>query len=276
MNQIGVSTAIFSITAPGVVILGDGSEASARLARQINEEVAQMRDLKPKTFGFFATLPSLMNPDAAIKEIRYALDELHADGVCLCTRYGQGHNYLGHERFRPVWAELNSRRAVVFIHPTHSVDTGLVNPTSPQPIFDYPHETLRTAMDMILCNTKRDFPDCKVIHSHAGGTLSFLVGRVSGIYEYMFPGTVNKAQIEEDAKSFYFDLALSTSPDTLYLLLKWAPHDCILFGSDFPYAPSQGIVNFGKSFDTYPMEEELRAKLCYENAWKLFPRLAPK
>ena len=278
MTEIGAATGILSITSPGVVILGEDGEAAASLARHCNEFAAKLRDANPRGFGFFATLPSLIDVDAAIKEIRYALDELHADGVCLYTRYSTDDNcYLGQERFKPVWKELNSRKAVVFIHPTHSVDTRLVNPWSAQPIFDYPHETLRTAVDLILTGTKRANPDCKIILSHAGGTLPFIVGRVSNIFQHAYPELhTNKAQIEEDAKSFFYDLALSGTPNALKILLDWAPQDHILFGSDFPYAPRGTIADISKDFDQYPMDDVLRKKICYENAGKLFPRLAPK
>ena len=278
MNEIGVATGILSITSPGVVILGEDGEAASRLARQINEFAAKLRNTNPRKFGFFATLPSLMDVDATIKEIRYAFDELHADGVCLYTRYSNNDNfYLGQNRFKPVWKELNSRKAVVFIHPTHSVDTRLVNPWSAQPIYDYPHETTRTAMDLILTGTKRANPDCKIILSHAGGTLPYLIGRVSNIFQYAYTElNTNKAQIEEDAKSFYFDLALSGTPNVLDILKDWAPHDHILFGSDFPYAPRNTIVDISRDFDEYGIDETLRRKICYENAWKLFPRLAEK
>jgi hypothetical protein len=37
-----------------------------------------------------------------------------------------------------IWADLSRRDAVVFIHPTHPVDTQLVNQWLPQPMFDYP------------------------------------------------------------------------------------------------------------------------------------------
>jgi len=82
---------------------------------------------------------TLDNIDAVLAEVSYTLDTLKADGVTLFTRYGK--HYLGHPTFRPVWDELDKRSAVVFIHPTHSLNADLVSSVLPQPVIDYPHET---------------------------------------------------------------------------------------------------------------------------------------
>ncbi len=52
----------------------------------------------------------------AIAEATYALDTLRADGVAVETNH---HGmYMGDPRLDPLFAELNRRRAVVFMHPT--------------------------------------------------------------------------------------------------------------------------------------------------------------
>lgn len=177
MKHVCTSTTILSLTAPGSCIL-EGKE-SYELARKTNEYCADLRNKHPNEWGFFAALPSLLDTDAALAGIKYSLDVLGADGVTLFTRYGKGNYYLGHEAFKPIWAELDKRHAVVFIHPTHAVDTNKVNAKMAQPLIDYPHETTRTAMDMILSNTKRRHPNCKVFLSYAGGTLPYLISRVA-------------------------------------------------------------------------------------------------
>jgi hypothetical protein len=54
------------------------------------------------------------------------MDVLHVDGVTIFTRYGDNHTYLGHPSLEPIWAELNRRKAAVFVHPTLPVDTTMV------------------------------------------------------------------------------------------------------------------------------------------------------
>lgn len=116
MDRLGVQTAILLVTAPGACILK--GQASFDLARKLNIYAAELRDKKQEKFGFFAALPSLLDTEAALDEIRYALDTLHADGITLFTRYGDSNTYLGHPDIEPIWAELNRRKCVVFVHPT--------------------------------------------------------------------------------------------------------------------------------------------------------------
>lgn len=262
---------ILSVTAPGPCILKE-PQAAAKLARQLNESGASIRNSSPSEYGFFASLPNLLDTTLALEEIRYAVDELRADGVILFTRYGNDNHYLGHPDFRPIWEELNRRKSIVFVHPTHAVDTNLVNSHLPQPMFDYPHETGRTAMDLILSDTLNSVaPDCKIILSHAGGTLPYLIYRPAGMLPHT-PFTVGKSteQIVEEASLFYFDIAISSNPLTLGALLQLAKPGHVLFGSDFPNAPSEGIKYFTKNFENMQLSPDRRRDIEYEAAEKLF------
>lgn len=253
-KDIGVSKAILSVTAPGPVIKKDPL-AAAKLARECNEAGAAVRDAHPTQYGFFASLPSLFDTQLAIEEIRYALDELRADGVVIFTRYGQGNNYLGHEAFEPVWAELSRRKAVVFVHPTHPQDTNLINNLLPQPMFDYPHETGRTAMDLITSGRLRQHSGCKVILSHAGGTLPYLIYRAATMLPCMPDGSKRTRQeLLDEAKEFYFDTALSSGGPTFSALTEFAKPGHVLFGSDFPNAPRDAILKFSSLFDEHDVD----------------------
>lgn len=244
MDKLGVSTAVLSVTAPGACILT--GKPSHDLARRLNLEAAKHRQNSPSRFAMFASLPSLLDTDAALEELRFALDELHADGVTVFTRYGSQNVYLGHPDLEPIWAELNRRKCVVFVHPTHPVDTNPVNPKMPQPMIDYPHETTRAAMDMIMQRTCIKYPDCKVILSHAGGSLPYIISRIAVPLEAVpgpiasFKMGINHREVVESFRSFYYDLALSSSPAVLKLLLDLLPNDHILYGvSDT--GPSQAV-----------------------------------
>ncbi|KAF4543350.1 2-amino-3-carboxymuconate-6-semialdehyde decarboxylase [Lasiodiplodia theobromae] len=277
MKRLGIQTAILSVTAPGACIIE--GQASFDLARSLNEYAAEIRNKHPDKFGFFASLPSLLDTEAVLSEIRYSLDTLNADGIILFTRYGSSNTYLGHPSLEPIWTELNRRKSVVFIHPTHPADTTKVNPRMPQPMIDYPHETTRTAMDMIMNGTREKFPDCKVILSHAGGTLPYVVSRIAtplkaapSLLANELTG-VTYEKIMKAFRSFHYDLALSASPAVMNMLLELVPHDHILYGSDFPYAPPPAYPSFLQELEGFEMDWELRDRINYGNAHKLFPRL---
>lgn len=268
-KKFDIGTTILSLTAPGACILKD-PKASADLARKTNELAAQIRDEKPQEYGFFAALPNILDTELALKEIEYAYDVLKADGVTLFTRYGSGNTYLGHPDLKPIWAELNRRSAVVLVHPTHPVDTAQVSGL-PQPVIRYPFETTQTALDMIYNKTVKNNPNCKIILSHAGGTLPYLIGRPTSIF---CKTEEEVAEFEEQAKNFYYDVAVAGTENVLKVLETFAKPDHILYGSDTPYA-HDGIINFHTSrFDKYEFADpKLRDAINRGNALKLWPRL---
>lgn len=209
-----------------------------------------------------------------MEEIRYAFDELQADGVTLFTRYGDANYYLGHPKIQRIWQELDQRAAVVFIHPTHPVDTNLVNRMLPQPMIDYPHETTRTAVDLITTDTVRKYSHCKIILSHGGGNLPWLARRPAIMLKDLGLSDMTPEHFVENARMFYFDLALTDSTFALPLLQKFASPDHILFGSDFPYAPAATVRRFSKELSEAELSKQEEEKVNRENALKLFPRLS--
>ncbi|RFU74293.1 amidohydrolase family [Trichoderma arundinaceum] len=268
-DKFGITTTILSLTAPGACILKD-PKASANLARQANEFCAKLRDERPREYGFFAALPNLLDKELTLKEIAHAYDVLKADGVVLFTRYGEDNHYLGHPDFKDIWAELNRRSAVILVHPTHPVDTAQVSGL-PQPVIRYPFETTQTALDMLHNKTVRNNPNCKIILSHAGGTLPYLIGRPTSV--------LNKTKEDadafwEDARNFYYDTAVAGTENVLCILEKFAKPGHILYGSDTPYA-NNDIINFHTSRqDAYKFQDPtLAARVNRENALELFPRL---
>lgn len=276
-GEIGVSTAILSCTAPGPDIEKDITAAAA-LARSCNEYCAKLRNEQPQRFGFFASVPALSHTKEALAEIVYALDELKADGVILLTSYGHDSaRYLGDLSFTPIWDALSARSAVVLVHPTHAVGSLSGVGNLPQPVFDYPHETGRTALDMIVSHTlSRHAKACKIILSHAGGTLPYLIDRVAGLLPHSpasFSPGLSRDELLEQAREFYFDTAAASSPmhlKALFALLGKEGKSHVLFGSDFPNAPTESIKYYTEQLAE---NGDYTAQNLAANALELFPRL---
>jgi predicted TIM-barrel fold metal-dependent hydrolase len=126
MDRWGIDAALLSVSSPGLCF-GDATKAR-EVARSLNEFTSWCVARWPERFGFFATLP-LPDVQAALSEIDYALGTLHADGVGLLSNY-EG-NYLGDPHFDAIFAELDRRAAVIFVHPT--VFTGSAIPLAKTP-----------------------------------------------------------------------------------------------------------------------------------------------
>ncbi|KAL8826089.1 MAG: hypothetical protein Q9170_007541 [Blastenia crenularia] len=274
MEKLRIDMVFFSLSAPGAMIAGDCNQVRS-LVRKWNNYAFDLRTAYPKSFGFFAALPGLKDFEGVMAEIEHAFVDLHADGITLFTSYDG--KYLGAKEFEPIWAGLDKHHAVVHVHPIHSGERPFTTPFLPQPLIDYPHESARTASDLVLSGRKRQFPNCKIILSHAGGTLPYIAERLATLGNTIFHGLLEEKsprgdQVMEDLKSFYFDLAISGSPNVLDTLLKWAPRDRILYGSDFPFAG--GLEEyFDTALEGYDMDTKLRDMVFRENALTLYPRL---
>ncbi|KAH8728887.1 amidohydrolase family protein [Phaeosphaeriaceae sp. PMI808] len=270
MDRNGIDASILSLSAPGITFL-KSAEESGKLCRWVNEYSAKIRGENPSRFGFFATLPPIGQIESCLVELRHALDVLKADGVILFTSYDD--KYLGHSSFRPIWEELNHRGAVVFVHPIVPKTSGATSdPTIPRPIVDFPHETTRTAVSMIKSNTIRDYPNCKIILSHAGGTLPYVAPRIAYLNADLGPGEKSAEEFLEDAKNFYYDLALSGFQTSMDLLKGFAKEDHILYGSDFPFAREATIATQVENIRTNVTEDQLRHSIECGAAQNLFPR----
>jgi predicted TIM-barrel fold metal-dependent hydrolase len=131
-------------------------------------------------------------------------------------------------------------------------------------------------MDLVMSGTKRPYPECKIILSHAGRTLPPLLPRAAQLVSRLPPNFSVQRSTEDivaNAKSFYFYLALATSPEILDTFSKHFPTDRILFGSDMPYAQEGAVMAFNQLLNEYPLSEELKRMFAYENAMAPVPEV---
>jgi predicted TIM-barrel fold metal-dependent hydrolase len=267
MDSQEIATGILSLTAPGVV--GWHESERREMARRVNEYTADLVAKRPDRFGNFATVP-LPDVDGAISELEYALDTLCADGVILLGNYAE--KYLGDATFEPMWAELNRREVVVFVHP------GLPLPPAAGlagPLVDYPFDTTRTAVQLVLNGIVDRYPGARIILAHAGGFVPYASHRFAELAHVFRPEAAKPSDILASFQRFYFDTALSSSPAALPSLKAFAEDGRILFGTDFPFAPADVVASFTTKLDAYGglTSDEQRA-ISHGNAWTLFPRLA--
>jgi predicted TIM-barrel fold metal-dependent hydrolase len=265
MDAAGVATAIASITTPGVAF---GDEALARrLARECNEYAAKLAADHPGRFGNFAILP-WPNVDASLREIEYSLDTLKADGIGMLTSYGD--KWFGDPYFAPIFEELNRRKAVVYTHPTSANCCRNALAGIPDTAIEYGTDTSRAIVRTIFSGTTQKYPDLRVIFSHAGGTMPFLVERLVNLaktpqYVAQFP----KGYLAEAAK-YYYDTAQASNAAAMSALRKVVPVSQIVFGTDYPFRTSAEHVKALGECGVFTAAE-IRS-IERENPLKLVPR----
>jgi aminocarboxymuconate-semialdehyde decarboxylase len=268
MDSQEIETGILSLTAPSVVRWH--KHQRREMARRVNEYTTDLVAKRPDRFGNFATLP-LPDVDGALQELAHAFDTLRADVVILLSNYTG--KYLGDTAFEPLWAELDRRQVVVFVHPGQPrlpTAAGVAGA-----LVDYPFDTTRAAVQLVLNGIVDRYPQARIILAHAGGFLPYASHRFAELARVFQPDAANPTDILANFQRFYFDTALSSGPAALPTLKAFAGSGHILFGSDFPYAPAGIASSFTSKLDAYKglTADEHRA-ISHGNAWTLFPRLA--
>jgi 6-methylsalicylate decarboxylase len=265
MDKSGVATSIMSISEPSVWF-GDDA-AARRLARECNDYAARVMADHPGRFGLFGTLP-LPDVDGSLREIEYCFDTIKSDGVCVMTSY-QG-KYLGDPAFAPVMDELNRRKAVVYCHPFRAACCQNLLPDGLGLGIELTTDTTRTVVSVLFSGTASRCPDIRFIWSHGGGTLPYLVNRLTGTAQRPDVAPRLPKGLIYELQKFYYDTAMFYNPYPLATLMKLVPTSHVVFGTDFPFASAEtvhkGLGDYGFS------ASDLRA-IERENALGLFPRL---
>jgi predicted TIM-barrel fold metal-dependent hydrolase len=267
MDKAGVATGMVSPTAPGVWF-GDRNEARSA-AREINEYAAGKMVAQYKgRFGLFASLP-FPDVDGCLREIEYAFDTLKADGVGLLTSYDK--MWLGDKTFAPIFDELNRRNAVVYTHPTEAACCPNLVDGVGVTTLEYPTDTTRTIMNLIVGGTATRCPNIKFIFSHTGGTLVSVAGRFLGDAA----SAANLARAPEvnsrlyHIRRFYYDTAGSANPIQIQSLKLLVPASQIVFGTDFPIRSPEDTV---AGLETSGLSAQELRGVYRENAVKFLPK----
>ena len=268
MDASGVAVAMLSMSTPGITELGKGREQTRKIARSCNEYAASLlRDYKGR-FGSFAALP-LPDVEGSLAEAAYALDVLKLDGIGLLSSYGD--LYPGDPAFKPLFAELNRRKSVVFVHPTspHCCGTSLPYPAS---LDEFMFEVTRAITSMLFGGVFASYPDIQFIFTHAGGTMTPISARINAFgarhHEY---DAADPKGVYYELKKLHYDIANSTNASAMSALMNLVPTSQILFGSDTPYVPIAATAN---GLDKMTLPDDVRAAINRGNAEKLFPRFA--
>ena len=214
MDRGGVATAMLSL--PHSVQIWPAENAEGRrLAREWNDYIAKLASDHPGRFGVFAALP-ILDVEGSLRELEYALDTLHADGVCLMTNIGD--KWLGDAHYAPVFAELNRRGAVVYTHPVAPECCRGILAEFNDSVIEYGTDTTRAIGKLLFSGSAVRYPDIRFMFSHAGGTMPFLAGRfLQNIRGHPVPDKLPRGVLPE-LERFYYDVAQSAYPANMAAL----------------------------------------------------------
>jgi predicted TIM-barrel fold metal-dependent hydrolase len=264
MDDAGIDVAVLSLSTPGV--------QTRDLARQCNEFGAELLRTRPDRFGIFGCIP-LPDIDSSLNEIAYADDVLGLDGFVVFTNANGV--YLGDAVLEPVFAELERRKAVVFVHPNPSPDPVAHSFGLPDNLLDFPTDTNRAVTEMHYTNRFARTPNVKYIFSHAGGSIPYLAARFAIIDEMGFiKGGEERGTAADMFRRHYWDTALAASDPVLRMLRDIAGIDHVLYGTDFPYLRRDLAAKSGQRIlQSAALDDREKQSVLGQNAAQLLPRV---
>jgi predicted TIM-barrel fold metal-dependent hydrolase len=266
LEETGFETAVLSLSLPGVSFAG-GMDSPA-LARQSNEYLARLITDYPGRFGAFASVP-MMDLDAAMDEIEYAFDTLQLDGVMLLSNVCG--KYLGDIDFDPILAELNRRKAIVFLHPNQPPKPGFND------FVEFPHEVTRALASLTESGGIERFRRIRFILAYGGGTIPFIASRLTVVGMDVFSSFLvtmfHFFKRLPTMQRMNYDLTATTDTYALRALIGHTKSTRIMMGSNFPWT---SIPEFTRQCEELRAFEDIDLSMLESiersNSLKLFPR----
>src|SRR5262245_16886238 len=201
------------------------------------------------------------------EEIEYTFDTLKSDGIGLFTSYGD--KWLGDPAFDAVFEELNRRNAIVYTHPNTASCCRNLLPNIGDGAIEWGTDTTRAIAQIIFGGAAARYPNVRMIFSHGGGTMPFLVERFTAMARSAQFAPKFPQGFGATAANFFYDTAQVANPAAMSALSKVVPISQIVFGTDYPFRTAADHVKGLKECGVFS-SNELQA--IDQNVLRLLPK----
>lgn len=230
MDRVGIDVAVLSVSTPNVYFAEPAQQPE--VARIVNDAYAEEIAKRPDRLKGFASIP-MDDPDAAVRELHRAIDELKLNGVILLSNVNG--RPLKDPRYRPFLEEAHRMRVCVFLHPMLPAAAEPFSEYVLGPIIGFPFDTTLAVARLCFSGLLRDLSGIRWIVGHLGGAVPYLMERMDNGWRDF---AETKANIDElpstYLKRLYYD-TVSFSPPALRYVHGLVGADHMLMGSDYPH-----------------------------------------
>ncbi len=227
MDEAGVERQLLSPTSPPYFADEAVAVEAARLA---NDSLCAVVDLHPQRFQAFASLP-LPHVEASCSELRRVLDRPGVAGVILNCFVGE--RSVADPAFEPIYAELNQRGALLFLHPAvNGLCSRLITDWKLTAAAGPTLEDAVIAMHFIVAGIPVRYPRIRIVIAHLGGGLPSIVQRLDNQLPF-FVGLAEKPSTT--ARRMWYDTCCHGSAAAMHAGLEVFGADRIVPGSDYPF-----------------------------------------
>lgn len=242
-------------------------EAALAACRAHNEDIAAAVAAHPARFVGLASVP-LQAIDLALGELDRAVGSLGLRGAVILTQWAG--TTLDDPSLLPFYRALRALDVPVLVHPAPPASRDdrdrafrLDN------LVVYPGETTLAVARLLFAGVLDEVPGLRVIASHLGGTLPYLVGRLSlGVHAYAECRSALTRPIADAVREVYVDTVSFHAP-AIDCAIRTLGIERLLLASDFPYPGGleESVASIRQLDDLGADDVE---KICWENGAALF------
>jgi len=230
MDRVGIDVEVISLSTPNIFFAD--TDRQPEVARILNDAYAELIARHPNRFKGFASIP-MDSPDAALRELHRAIDELKLNGVILLSNIrGRA---LTSPTFRPFFEEANRMNLCIFLHPMIPVYSEPYKEYVLGPLVGFPFDTTLAVARMCFDGMLRELPNIRWVIGHLGGAIPYLMERLDNGYRDFAECRANIDELPSVyLKKLYYD-TVTFSSYNLRLARDLVGVDHMVMGSDYPH-----------------------------------------
>jgi predicted TIM-barrel fold metal-dependent hydrolase len=281
MDRFGEYEQVLSLPTPPIEVFASPADA-VDLAQAANDGMAELVRKYPDRFtGFVAALP-LNDPDAAVRELQRAVEQLGARGFQIFSNI-RG-KPISSTEFLPLFEAMAGYDLPIWLHPFRGADFSdyQTEERSQYEIwwtFGWPYDTSVAMARLVFAGYFDRFPNLKIITHHMGAMAPYFEGRIGPGWDQLGARTSDvdySVVLKKLAKRpldyfkmFYADTALFGAYDATVCGLRFFGTDHVVFASDAPFDPEKGPMYIRETIaivDRLPVSDDERERIYWRNA----------
>lgn len=264
LEKLGIGVQVLSLSIPNVYM--PEAAMSLDLAQMANDAYAEIRRKFPGKFYVLASVP-LNFPELAIKELDRAIGKLGMNGVVLGSNIAG--KPLSSPEFFPFYERVNELKLPILIHPMSPPHMEEDDEFFTAPLVHYLFESTLAVTKMVFAGVFERFPNIIMILPHLGGAIPYIQGRIDSGYRNHPPCRKNiSKKPSEYFKEFYYD-TVSFNVAALRCALEIVGPEHLVFGTDYPFQPLEGITLINESLDALGLSVKDREAIEYGNLLRI-------
>jgi len=260
MDAIGIEKSILSLAGPGVQV-EKRTDTAVRLAREVNDYLADQIAKRPDRYGGFAHL-AMQDPTEASDELERCVTQLGMQGAMINGQTGGC--YLDDDRYAPFWERVSALKVPIYIHPNNPPEREDMYRDHDElwgPVWSWTVETATHALRLVFAGVFDRHSGARLILGHLGETLPYMLWRLDSRWDISNRG--EKRLKLPPSEYFRRHVWITTSGMCADAPLRCAVDmmgaDRVMFAVDYPF---EQAAEAGEWIDSAPITKEERQKIC--------------